>query len=285
MIKMRQILITVLVVTILATGMCYVIFETPWQADTDNGSLTAQPATGGAVRTEEIPETTEAAPNFLPKDMASILVNTDSVPLDTIPGSLTVLVNRDYLLPSSYTPAHLVAPNIRFSFDSMEEKRLMRKDAAKALKKMFRAAEKEKGILLYGVSGYRSYERQRQIYLRNVSLRGRKATDTVSALPGSSEHQTGLTMDISTTRINCALTQEFGRIKEGRWVAKNAHKYGYIVRYPQGKANITGYHYEPWHIRYVGIRTATYLYENNLTLEEYYGVRVTGTPKKREDSP
>ena len=143
--------------------------------------------------------------------------------------------------------------------------------AADALEKMFRAAEKKK-IILYGVSGYRSYVRQKQIYDQNVTRRGRAATDSVSARPGSSEHQTGLTMDISAASVGLQLDQRFGSTREGRFVAKNAHKYGFIVRYPAGKSKITGYTYEPWHIRYVGVITATYLYKNNLTLEEYYGL-------------
>ena len=143
--------------------------------------------------------------------------------------------------------------------------------AAKALEKMFHAAEK-KNVILCGVSGYRSYERQKSIYNRNVALHGKKATDALSAKPGSSEHQTGLTIDVSASSVSYLLTQRFADTKEGKWLAKNAHKYGYIVRYPKGKSKITGYSYEPWHIRYVGVTVATYLYKNKLTLEEYYGV-------------
>jgi len=147
----------------------------------------------------------------------------------------------------------------------------LRVEAADAIEKMFKAAEKKK-VILYAVSGYRSYTRQKQIYDRNVATRGKAATDKVSAMPGSSEHQTGLTMDISANSVGCQLSQYFGSTKEGKWVAKNAHNYGYIIRYPEGKSKITGYHYEPWHIRYVGKTLATYLYKNNLTLEEFYGV-------------
>lgn len=270
--KMRQILITFLVVSLITTAICFFVFYAPRR--TGMGTRTAFcPDTGSAVTNAKTAEETVEEDDLLPEDLDTILVNEQTVPLDTIPSSLTVLVNRDYLLSSSYIPAHLVEPKVRFSFDYKSERRMMRKDAARALEKMFRDAKKKKNVILYGVSAYRSYQRQREIYLRNVALRGRSATDVVSATPGSSEHQTGLTIDISAKSVDCALIPAFGNTKEGRWVAKNAHKYGYIVRYPAGKTKVTGYHYEPWHIRYVGITTATYLYKNNLTLEEYYGIQ------------
>lgn len=219
-----------------------------------------------------VPTNIEPTANpLLPSDLQSILDPSDTVPLDTIPSSYTALVNRDYLLPASYIPKDLVEPKVRFSYEIHDDKRKLRKVASKALEKMFHAAEKKK-IILYGVSGYRSYERQKSIYNRNVALHGKKATDALSATPGSSEHQTGLTIDVSAASVNCLLTQRLASTKEGKWLAKNAHKYGYIIRYPEGKSKITGYSYEPWHIRYVGVTVATYLYENKITLEEYYGV-------------
>lgn len=208
--------------------------------------------------------------SLLPNDLNSILNENQAVPLDTIPGSTTVLVNRDYLLPSSYIPDQLVEPDIRFNFDYSSDKRKLQKVAADALEQLCKDAEKEK-LIFYGVSGYRSYARQNQIYSNNISTRGREATDTVSAKPGSSEHQTGLAMDISAKSVGCRLDQSLGKTAEGKWLAKNCHKYGFIIRYPEGKDDITGYTYEPWHIRYVGTSVATYLFTNKLTLEEYYG--------------
>lgn len=213
----------------------------------------------------------EEEDSLLPDDLSSILANNQTVPLDLIPSSITVLVNRVYLLPDSFIPPNLVIPDVKFSFGYVADKRKMRKVAATALERMFDAAEK-KGVELYGVSGYRSYARQKEIYDRNISTRGQAATDAVSAKPGSSEHQTGLTIDVSAKSVGYRLDQSFGDTKEGKWLAKNAHLYGYIIRYPFGKSKITGYSYEPWHIRFVGTTVATYLYENELTLEEYYGV-------------
>lgn len=277
---MRRIFFFFLAAVFLGAGV-YLFYQ---DGHTDTGSLrqtSTSPVSGAAatmaatdaVDTEDTADTAVPTeePALLPEDLNTILDHSETVPLDTIPSSITALVNRNYLLPSSYVPATLVEPHIRFSFSYSSDKRKLRKIAADALEEMFLAAEK-KGVVLYGVSGYRSYIRQKQIYDQNVIRRGRAATDSVSATPGSSEHQTGLTMDISAASVGLQLDQRFGDTKEGRWVAKNAHKYGYIVRYPYGKAKITGYTYEPWHIRYVGIATATYLYKNGLTLEEYYGV-------------
>ncbi len=231
----------------------------------------ADPAPAGNAVSAAAAHIEPTANPLLPSDLQSIQDFSNKIPLDIVPGSYTALVNRDYLLPADYVPKDLVELKVRFSSSAHDDKRKMRKIAAKALEKMFRAAEKKK-IILCGVSGYRSYERQKSIYNRNVSLHGKKATDTLSATPGSSEHQTGLTIDVSSASVSYLLTQRFAGTKEGKWLAKNAHKYGYIVRYPQGKSKITGYSYEPWHIRYVGVTAATYLYKNNLTLEEYYGV-------------
>lgn len=224
--------------------------------------------------------------SLLPEDLSSILSNSRTVPLDTIPSSKTVLVNRVYLLPSDYIPPNLMVPNVKFSFTYSSDKRKLRKVAAEALERLFEAGEKEH-IELYGVSGYRSYARQKQIYDKNIATRGQAATDAVSAKPGSSEHQTGLTIDVSARSVNFRLDQSFGDTKEGQWLAKNAHHYGFIIRYPYGKSEITGYSYEPWHIRFVGKTVATYLYENELTLEEYYGVEdaVKDDTLKNESEP
>ncbi len=262
---MKRYMVFLLTVLLLCLGV-FVLYPAKTSGPVQSPHETTSPVSTGTV-----PSSTATPNPLLPEDISTILDKDDTVPVDTIPSSYTALVNRNYLLPSDYIPTDLAEPNIRFSFGYRDDKRKLRKEAASALEKMFHAAEKKK-IILYGVSGYRSYQRQKQIYDRNVAIRGRSATDTVSAMPGSSEHQTGLTIDISARSVGCRLDQSFGDTKEGRWVAKNAHKYGYIVRYPYGKSKITGYHYEPWHIRYVGRSVATYLYENNLTLEEHYGV-------------
>ncbi len=266
--------ITLLIVAILLVWG-YIYFIEPLTNNSDT-LVTNSPSPAPTPTAEPTPT---PDPN-LPTDLGPILDTSVGVPIDTIPNSYTVFVNRYYLLPSSYYPEDLIEPKIRFSFSEISDKRKLRKVAAHALEKMFRAAEK-KNVILYGVSGYRSYKRQQDIYNRNIANRGQKATDAVSAMPGSSEHQTGLSIDISSRSVGCLLDPRLGDTKEGKWIAKNAHKFGFIVRFPYGKSKITGYSYEPWHIRYVGTDLAAYLYKNKLTLDEYYGFN---SNKREEDT-
>lgn len=189
--------------------------------------------------------------------------------IDTDAASITVLVNKEYSLPSSYIPKELVIPDVRFFAAESEEKKYMRSEAASALEEMFAAAA-DSGETLYGVSAYRSYSRQSEIYNKNIRQRGSAATNKVSAIPGHSEHQTGLAIDISCKELNGSLSEKFAYTSEGQWVSDNSYKYGFIVRYPKDKEHITGYTYEPWHIRYVGTDLATYLHDNDYTLEEYF---------------
>lgn len=198
-----------------------------------------------------------------------VITSNDFVELDTKPDSTTVLVNKELTLPKDYIPKDLVVPNVQFTISYFDEKKQMRKSAAKALERLFAAAS-EDSYTLYGVSAYRSYQRQYEIFTSNIRKQGLEHTLQYSAKPGSSEHQTGLSIDVSAKSVNNRLDSSFGETAEGRWLAENAHLFGFIIRYPEEKADITGYSYEPWHIRYVGKALATYLYNNNLCLEEYY---------------
>ena len=225
------------------------------------GSDASDTATGSAAEEEAL----------LPNDISTILDPSKSVPLDTIPESITALVNRAFLLPEDYVPAALTKVKIMFDTDVISEKNLLRGEAALQLEKMVKAAKKKK-IILTGVSGYRSYKRQKDVFDESARLNGQEHADKYCARPGSSEHQTGLAIDISTPEIGNALEVSFADTKAGKWVAENCYKYGFVVRYPKGKSKITGYNFEPWHLRYVGLKTAKYLYENNLTLEEFYNV-------------
>ncbi|MDD7403822.1 MAG: D-alanyl-D-alanine carboxypeptidase family protein [Butyribacter sp.] len=191
------------------------------------------------------------------------------IDVNTKPDSYSVLVNREYPISKDYIPADLVVPNVPFSFYGIYEKSYVRQRAATALEDLFGAA-KESGYTLKLVSAYRSYDRQKQIYNNNVSKRGVKKTDKVSAMPGTSEHQTGLAIDVSCSAVGCTIEESFGNTDEGKWLKKNCYKYGFIIRYPKNKTDITGYSYEPWHIRYVGKNLAKHLVKNKITLEEYY---------------
>jgi D-alanyl-D-alanine carboxypeptidase len=185
------------------------------------------------------------------------------------PESIPVLVNKQYSLPEDYKPADLIYPNVDFIFEDKIEKRMMREEAGKALELMFQAAEKD-NMYFAGVSAYRSHQRQIEVFNNYVAKDGEEKAKTYSAMPGTSEHETGLAIDVTTHDGACAAQDCFGDTKEAAWLAEHAHEYGFIIRYPEGKENITGYKYEPWHIRYVGVDAATEIFEAKITLEEYY---------------
>jgi zinc D-Ala-D-Ala carboxypeptidase len=186
------------------------------------------------------------------------------------PTNILSMVNKEFTLPENYEPSDLVTPNVEFSFgDSDVPQRYLRQEAAKALEELFTLAEADE-IEIFAVSGYRSYSRQQGIFNVEKTDKGEEQALHAVALPGQSEHQTGLAMDVSSRSVNLEITEEFGETKEGKWVRENAHKAGFIIRYPKGKESITGYQYEPWHLRYVGKEQAAVIYKNDLTLEEYF---------------
>lgn len=188
--------------------------------------------------------------------------------------AITVLVNKQNHLPEGYVPPDLVEVEIPFTFADKSEKRMMREEAAHHLEELF-AAAKDNGVILYGVSGYRSYQTQKYIFAYNINRFGsEEEANQISARPGESEHQSGLAMDVSSQSVNYGLVKIFGDTKEYEWLKDNAHLFGYTIRYPQGKEHITEYTYEPWHLRYVGKELAEELYANNFSYEEYLFFRI-----------
>lgn len=185
------------------------------------------------------------------------------------PEAVTVLVNPYNKLPEDYKPDDLVYPDVKFIFSEKVEKRMLRKEAAEALERLYDSAEGE-GIFLAGVSAYRSHETQKKLFDRYVKRDGYEKARTYSALPGTSEHETGLAVDLTSGDGSCAAADCFGETEEAAWLAKHAADFGFIIRYPKGKDDITGYQYEPWHLRYVGESLAGELADSGLTLEEYY---------------
>lgn len=184
--------------------------------------------------------------------------------------NVMALVNKEFYLPEEYIPGDLVKPEVEFSFKEEDiEKSLMRKEAAEALEKMFDNATKN-GIEIFAVSGYRSYSRQKSLYDAEVNRVGIEKAEQAVAIPGASEHQSGLAMDISSRSNKLYLNEAFANTTEGKWLKENAHHFGFILRYPKEKMEITNYMYEPWHFRYVGVKAATIMYEHNWTLEEYF---------------
>lgn len=179
-----------------------------------------------------------------------------------------VLVNKNYQLAATYEPEDLILPRIRTVSGTTNQTIYLKKEAAKQLERMFKAALKEK-VYLIATSGYRSYQTQASLYQQYLRLNGAEYTDGISARPGHSEHQTGLAIDLTSDEIGQQLHQRFANTTEGRWIAQHAHEYGYIIRYPENREAETGYQYEPWHLRYVGVEVATLLKEKNWILEEY----------------
>ncbi len=157
-----------------------------------------------------------------------------------------LIANKTYALPSTYNPGVDPAANA-------------------ALQQMFADAAAQ-GLNLFVRSGFRSYNTQKSLYDSYVRRDGKAAADRYSARAGHSEHQTGLAFDINKANSS------FEGTPEAAWLAANCHRYGFIIRYPKGKEHITGYIYEPWHVRYLGVDTATAVYNSGLTLEEYLGI-------------
>ncbi len=146
----------------------------------------------------------------------------------------------------------------------------MRTDAATALEEMFAACKADIGVTLKAVSGYRSYQRQSTIYQNKLDRVGsREKADEFVARPGASEHQLGLAMDVGQKNDDVNLTSSFGKTKGGRWVAEHCWEYGFILRYQEGWEDVTGYAYEPWHVRYVGKENAKLIQAADMPLETY----------------
>lgn len=167
------------------------------------------------------------------------------------------MVNKKYSLSSTYAPGK-------------------NKATQEAFKKMKKAAKKD-GITFTTLSWYRSYSSQKSVFNYWASIDGVKKAEMYSARPGKSEHQTGMAIDVgSSTKPSTNLETSFAKTSEGKWLKANAHKYGFVIRYPKGKTGKTGYNYEPWHIRYIGgsYENAKYhakkITEKKITVEEYF---------------
>jgi D-alanyl-D-alanine carboxypeptidase len=188
--------------------------------------------------------------------------------------SLWIVVNKARpLQPKDYTPADLRAPAIPLRLSTKDEEMLMRNDAAQALEQLTAGAKTEAGLQLMLASAYRSYGFQNGLYNRYVRQQGQSVADSQSARPGHSEHQTGLAADVEPASRKCEVEACFATTPEGKWVAANAYKYGFVVRYLEGKQGMTGYIYEPWHLRYVGTELATTIHSaGNPTIEEFFGL-------------
>ena len=178
-----------------------------------------------------------------------------------------ILVNKFYHLKEDYVPNDLVTLSGQYNKGSNNK---MRKDAALAFMEMVDAAKLD-NIILYNMSAYRDYNYQVNLYNKYIQRDGKEAADKYSARPGYSEHQSGLCSDLNN------ISDSFDGTDEAIWLKNNAYKYGFILRFPKDKEDITGYKYEPWHYRYVGKDAAKIIYDDDITLEEYYAYYIEKT--------
>lgn len=187
------------------------------------------------------------------------------------PASIWVVVNKSRPLePRDYTPENLIFPSVTLRVPGNESMRI-RGDIAEFIDTLFADAKLAGHSLMFS-SGHRSYAYQVSLYNKYVRDIGQAAADAQSARPGYSEHQTGLAIDVCDAN-DCNLIESFGTTAMGQWVADNAYRYGFIVRYPKDKTTVTGYAYEPWHLRYVGTELATEMRNTGIkTLEEFFGL-------------
>lgn len=249
----------------------------------DNPSTTGSAITGAGIDEPE-PELTpeQIAEQWLNEEVADAKtkITNASYPIGEVEDFDLILINKTHTLTQDYKPKDLVTIDRFVKGVGSDETHKMRKVAAEALNRMFDAAAKD-GIELRLRTGFRSYDYQTSLYNSYVKKEGVEKADTYSARPGTSEHQTGLACDLGGKSEAYELSRKFGDTVEGKWVAEHAHEYGFIIRYTDGYTDdkgvrqpgpITGYVFEPWHIRYVGIDHATRIHNQNTTLEEYLGV-------------
>lgn len=188
------------------------------------------------------------------------------------PASPWVIVNKQRPLePKNYKPSGLIAPVASQRVPGNESMKI-RSESAKYLEKMFADAANQ-GLILEISSAYRSFSFQTSLYNDYLKKMGQTEADKQSARPGYSEHQTGLAVDIQPVGGKCHLEECFAELPEGKWLLKNSYKYGFILRYSKEKQSVTGYVYEPWHFRYVGIELAKEVYDGKMpALEEFFGL-------------
>lgn len=173
-----------------------------------------------------------------------------------------ILVNKFHYLEEDYEIEDLVDISVMYAFKGKK----IKVQVYDAFKSMFNAAKKE-GLTIVANSAYRTYSHQESIYNNIKNSKGKTYADNYAARPGFSEHQTGLAIDVST--LNSSM-DNFEDTDEFKWLLENAHKFGFILRYPKGKEYLTGYNYESWHYRYVGVKVATQIKNEDITFDEYY---------------
>jgi len=236
-------------------------------------------AAGATVRHDRAPHVSHTQPAPVSRPTASVIAapvpvvhapvfDKNALSIDD-PSSIWVVANKSRALnPPTFVPPDLVYPDVTYV-----NHQPMRQATADALVAMLAAGAQEAGLHFSVQSAYRSYDTQVSVYNADVAANGQAYADTDTARPGTSEHQTGLAVDISAVPANCSLAACFGTTPQGQWLAANAWRFGFLLRYPADKVAVTGYTYEPWHFRYIGVELATEMHNTSITtLEEFFGV-------------
>ena len=266
--KLRLIL-AILLMAMIAL-IAYIQSPAPDTPLTSNATEVSTPPPAPAPVPEPEPEI--QWPTFVP---GPFYENIQPVPN---PYDMLALVNKNHQLPADFSPSDLRLVNVLDFYNGPATYIFMREVAATATEALFQAASEEANLALWARSGYRSYWAQQSAHNSLVSQLGQAEADRWSARPGHSEHQLGLAIDITAASVGGRITQDFSHTDEGAWLRENAHRFGFILSYPDGREEATGFAYEPWHFRFIGVEPATIIFENNLIFEEYLMERGLFTP-------
>lgn len=250
------------VVVLVSTGLGIVALLSPVEISPQQSAGLTTPTTAAATPTP-VPTPTVEVPRF---DKAKHSIDD--------PMSIWIVANKlRPLNPKGFVPPDMVTANVRYAANAT-----LRAEAAAAMERMFTVAAQEGAGGMMVQNAYRSFDTQVGLYAGHVNRLGQAQADIASARAGHSEHQTGLSADIMPDTGSCGGGECFAQTSQGIWLVENAWRFGYHLRYPQGKTNVTGYAFEPWHYRYVGVELSTELHQQGyVTLEEFFGLPAAPT--------
>ena len=232
-------------------------------ASSSNGNTSTSSATGTKICKDAIAKVKDMSAPWESFDMTGLPDKLDIRMSDD--GDVLVLVNKLHAVSKNYKPTNMVyMDNSLTTWQNLE----LKSDAYEAYLKLYKDAKAE-GFNLKVCSAYRTYETQRSLYASSVNSMGKETANIRSAYRGRSEHHTGYAIDVTSESMGWGLKQDFADYPDGAWINEHCAEYGFIIRYPKDKTDITGYDYEPWHLRYVGVDVAKEITEQGITLEEY----------------
>ena len=266
-VRRRRALVGVTAALLVAMGAAAVIVGgLTGRADTVASTSVTRPAT--AAETNRPTKPPRPSPSAAPAPAPAPTFDRTAHSIDD-PNSIWVVVDKlRPLNPVDYAPGDLVDVPVPFANPPR-----LRQEASDAVVALFATFTAETGLALQSQSAYRDFDSQTRVYNGDVGNLGQAGADLSTARPGTSEHQTGLTIDISAQPGQCSLDACFGDTPHGQWLAANAWRFGFLLRYPADKVAVTGYEFEPWHFRYIGIDLATEMHRTGVTtLEEFFGL-------------